>query len=146
MVDVHREILASADAVWAVLADGWLYPSWVVGASRMRAVDPAWPAAGTQLHHSLGSWPLMLDDTTTVVSSTAGKELVLRGRGWPMGEVEIELIMEPLAGGGCGLLMKEDVVAGPTKLLPAPVRAALIGPRNVETLRRLAYLAEGRSR
>ena len=26
-------------AVWAVLADGWLYPVWVVGAARMREVD-----------------------------------------------------------------------------------------------------------
>lgn len=146
MVAVHREINASVDAVWAVLADGWIYPSWVVGASRMRAVDPNWPAVGAQLHHSIGSWPVMLDDTTSVVSCTPRSELVLRGRGWPMGEVEIELVLEPLAGGGCGLLMKEDVVAGPTKLLPPPVRAALIGPRNVETLKRLAYIAEGGSR
>ena len=31
-------------------------------------------------------------------------------------------------------------------LIPTPVRAALIRPRNTESLRRLAYLAEGESR
>jgi hypothetical protein len=42
--------------------------------------------------------------------------------------------------------MEEDVASGPTKLVPKPVRATMIVPRNVEALRRLAYLAEGRSR
>ena len=52
------------DDVFAVLGDGWLYPTWVVGASRMRAVDPAWPAEGAHLHHSLGAWPVLFDDDT----------------------------------------------------------------------------------
>ena len=38
---VTRTVDAPAEAVWAVLADGWLYASWVVGASRVREVDPA---------------------------------------------------------------------------------------------------------
>ncbi|WP_219418974.1 SRPBCC family protein [Pseudonocardia nigra] len=146
MVDVRREIKAPVASVWGVLSDGWLYPSWVVGASRMRAVDDSWPAVGSELHHSLGGWPVMLNDTTRVVASTPHKELVMRGRGWPMGEVEIQILLEPRPGEHCEVVMKEDVISGPTKLLPYPVRAALIGTRNGETLRRLAYLAEGGSR
>ena len=42
------------DDVFAVLGDGWLYPVWVVGAARMRDVDPEWPAEGANIHHSLG--------------------------------------------------------------------------------------------
>jgi hypothetical protein len=42
--------------------------------------------------------------------------------------------------------MTEDIVSGPSQVLPQPVRTALIGPRNKETLARLAYLAEGGSR
>jgi hypothetical protein len=38
--------------------------------------------------------------------------------------------------------MREDAVAGPARLVPLPVRAGLIRRRNVEALRRLAYLAE----
>ncbi len=29
-----------------MLSDGWLYASWVVGASRVRDVDPRWPSPG----------------------------------------------------------------------------------------------------
>lgn len=50
-------INASTDDVWSVLSDGWLYPLWVVGASRMRDVDEDWPAVGSRIHHSVGVWP-----------------------------------------------------------------------------------------
>ena len=31
-----RTVNAPPEKVWKVLSDGWLYPVWVVGASRMR--------------------------------------------------------------------------------------------------------------
>ena len=40
------------------------------------------------------------------------------------------------------LVITEDVVSGPARLVPARLRAAGIGARNVETLGRLAQLAE----
>ena len=36
---VTRDISASRQRVWDVLADGWTYSGWVVGNSRIRAVD-----------------------------------------------------------------------------------------------------------
>jgi uncharacterized protein YndB with AHSA1/START domain len=39
MIDVKRTISAGPEQVWAVLADGWSYPLWVVGASHMREVE-----------------------------------------------------------------------------------------------------------
>ena len=33
MPETRREIDASAEEIWQVLADGWLYASWVVGAA-----------------------------------------------------------------------------------------------------------------
>jgi hypothetical protein len=146
VVTVFRDTDADPDAVWQVLADGWLYPTWVVGASRMRKVDAGWPAVGTKLHHSVGSWPALIDDTTSVVAAEPGRELRLRGRAWPMGEVDIALRLEPRAGGGCTIVMEEDIVSGPSQVLPQVARVALIGPRNKEALARLAYVAEGRSR
>ncbi|HXV94227.1 MAG TPA: SRPBCC family protein [Pseudonocardia sp.] len=137
---------ASPDAVWKVLADGWRYPTWVVGAARIRAVGADWPAVGSQLHHSLGGWPVLIDDSTRVETVSPGSKLVLRGRGWPLGEVEISLLLEPADDGGCEIVMREDVVSGPTRLMPRALRALLMGPRNRETLNRLAYLAEARSR
>ena len=41
-----RSMNCSPEDVFAVLADGWLFPTWVVGASRMRDVDAAWPEVG----------------------------------------------------------------------------------------------------
>ena len=145
MVTVRRDINAPASTVWAVLSDGWLYPTWVVGASRMRAVDTAWPSVGAQLHHSVGVWPALLNDTTTVLASVPKRELVLRARGWPLGEADIRLTITE-NGDGCQVEMAEDAVNGPGTLVPHPVRQATIAPRNAESLLRLAYLAEGGAR
>lgn len=37
------------EAVWDTLADGWLYTHWVVGAIRIREVDPHYPASGSTI-------------------------------------------------------------------------------------------------
>jgi len=139
-----RVISASPTQVWDVLADGWLYPLWVVGASRLRDVDPAWPAEGTRLHHSVGAWPLLLDDDTQVMASVPLQRLVLRARGWPAGEASVAITLEP-DDAGTRVDIREDAVSGPGRLVPKPLRAVGIGWRNVETLRRLAYVVEGRA-
>ena len=61
---VARQTSASPEQVWSVLADGWVYPTWVVGACRVRAVEPDWPQVGQRIHHSFGTWPVL---TTSVV-------------------------------------------------------------------------------
>jgi uncharacterized protein YndB with AHSA1/START domain len=144
MSSTTRVIKASPAAVWDVLADGWLYPLWVVGASRMREVDAEWPAAGASLHHSVGAWPVLLDDTTEVTESHPAHLLRLRGRAWPVGEVDVEIRLRPV-GGDTEVVIEEDAAAGPGVLVPKPVRGVTFRWRNVETLRRLAYLAERRS-
>ncbi|MGD9960139.1 SRPBCC family protein [Nocardioides sp.] len=136
-------VQASPAEVWDVLADGWLYPLWVVGASRVRDVDESWPSVGSLIHHSVGAWPLLLDDNTEVVECKPGSMLRLRARGWPVGEAEVILRLSP-AGAGTEVSIEEDAVSGPGRLVPAPLRHATLKWRNVETLRRLAYVAEGR--
>jgi uncharacterized protein YndB with AHSA1/START domain len=74
---VTRDIAATRQQVWDVLADGWIYSGWVVRNSRIRAVDPTWPAAGTRILHSIGTWPAVIDDETVVQSCVAGEELIL---------------------------------------------------------------------
>ena len=39
-LSVERDIAATRQQVWNVIADGWTYSQWVVGNTRMRAVDP----------------------------------------------------------------------------------------------------------
>ncbi len=145
MIEVRRFTSASPEAVWAVLADGFGYAAWVVGAARVRAVDDGWPDIGTRIHHSFGTWPLMIDDVTMVLSCEPGRELVLQARGWPAGEARVELELrasDDVGEAGCRIVMREDATHGPGRLIPRPVRQLAIVPRNVETLRRLAYLAE----
>ncbi len=144
MYTVTRKVDASPQQVWEVLEDGWSYPSWVVGASRMRAVDARFPAQGTKLHHSAGVWPAVVNDETIVLASEPQRRLRLQARGWPAGEATIELRIEP-DGDGSELTIVEDVSRGPSRFVPAFVRQPAIALRNTETLRRLGYLAERRS-
>lgn len=130
------------EAVFAVLADGWLYPSWVVGASRIRDVEPAWPAEGAKIHHSFGVWPVLIDDSTSVLEYDPPRRMVLKARGWPLGSARVVLEVEPSAD-GCRITIDEDAMEGPGTLVPKPARDVLIHVRNTETLRRLRYLAEG---
>ena len=92
-------VSAPPEAVWEVLADGWVYTGWVVGASRMRAVDPAWPVPDARLHHSVGGWPLLLDDTTSLLEADPGRELVLKARAWPMGAAHVRVLLAAHDGG-----------------------------------------------
>ncbi len=144
--EVSRQVQAPVEAVWAVLCDGWLYATWVVGASRIREVDDAWPGQASQIHHSAGVWPALLNDTSQVLRVRPLEELVLKARGWPIGEAHVFLTLEPISAQACIVRMREDAVAGPGKLVPKPVRQALLVPRNRESLARLALLAEGRHR
>jgi hypothetical protein len=57
-----RDTTATRQQVWDQIADGWTYSQWVVGNSRMRAVDPKWPTPDSTIRHSIGVWPLLLDD------------------------------------------------------------------------------------
>ena len=144
MTRTTRTIDATPDQVWDVLADGWLYPLWVVGATRMRAVDDSWPAPGSKLHHSVGVWPAVLDDNTEVTDCDPLRMLSLRARAWPFGEAHVILHLNEY-GGGTRVVIEEDAVSGPGKLVPKPARAPGLKWRNVETLRRLAYIAERRA-
>ena len=74
MISVERIVKTTPQRVWDVLSDGWLYPLWVVGASRMREVDDSWPAVGSKLHHSVGVWPALLDDNTEVTRLRAAPD------------------------------------------------------------------------
>jgi hypothetical protein len=139
-----RLVEAGADEVWRVLADGWLYPLFVVGATRMRDVDERWPAVGAELHHSVGVWPLMIDDTTTVIESEPPTLLKLRARAWPGGEAEVTFRLHP-QGPETEVTIEEDAVAGPGRLVPKPLRDLPLAWRNVETLRRLAFIAQRRT-
>lgn len=145
MSTTTRPISATPEQVWSVLADGWLYPLFVVGASRIRDVDETWPAVGSRLHHSVGTWPLLIDDNTEVLEVDENRRIVLQARGWPMGEARVEISLRP-SGGGTIVTIVENVTAGPGLLVPKSIQDVQLHLRNTETLLRLAFVAEGRTR
>jgi hypothetical protein len=144
MIEVNQWVATSADRVFAVLADGWLYPLWVVGASHMRDVDPGWPAEGTRIHHSVGPWPLNVRDVTTVVAVEPGRMLELDARIWPTGTARVRLTLTPDGDNQTRVTMGEVFDRGLARRVPTPFQAALMRPRNLESLRRLADIAEHR--
>lgn len=137
----ERVVAATPERVFAVLSDGWTYSGWVVGSSRIRDVDAEWPSKGKVIHHSIGVWPLLINDTTSVEECDPPRRLQLRVRAWPSGEGRVVITTEP-APNGCLVRIEEHAVKGPAELVPKALADQLLHWRNTESLRRLAFLAE----
>jgi len=142
MTENERLIRASVEDVFAILTDGWTYAAWVVGASRIRDVEAGFPQPGRSIHHSVGSWPLLIDDRTTSEQYEPNRFLQLKVRAWPTGEGRVEFEATD-KGGQCHLVMREQAVSGPAALIPKAVVDPVLRMRNSETLERLALMAEG---
>ena len=145
MSTTTRHLSCPPEDVWDVLSDGWSYATWVVGAARIREVDRDWPAVGARIHHSVGSWPLLLSDTTSVEAVEEPRMLQLRARAWPTGEGRIVIRVEP-EGDGTLVSIEEWASSGPAAKVPQALLDPPLHARNVEALKRLAYLAESRAR
>ncbi len=146
MVTSNRRIVrCTREDIFAILGDGWLYPVWVVGATRMRGVDPEWPEQGSRIHHSLGIWPITVDDQTEIVEWSPPERIRLRAKAGPLGRGVIVIDVKEHEQ-GCSVGLAEEPVTGPTRFLPAILWKPLLRARNREALRRLAFLAEGRRR
>lgn len=143
MSTTTRFVNAAPDKVWQVLADGWLYPLWVVGAARIRDVDESWPQEGAKIHHSVGMWPALVDDDTEVLECKPPGMIRLLARAWPAGEAEVRITLTA-SGTGTEVVIEEDVVTGPATLVPELLTRPALTWRNVESLRRLAFIAENR--
>ncbi|MFJ8818829.1 SRPBCC family protein [Amycolatopsis thermoflava] len=141
MIVVSKRIPVHPEKVFTVLADGWTYAGWVVGASHIRQVDSHWPQVGSRIHHSVGPWPFNVQDVSCVLAVEENKLLELEARMWPMGSAKITLTLTPDTEGGTEVQMAERLARGPLSLLPERVQAAMLAPRNTESLKRLADIA-----
>lgn len=139
-----RVVRCRTEDVWDVLSDGWLFTTWVVGAARIRDVDGDWPQPGAQIHHSVGLFPLMVDDTTRSEVCEPPERLRLTARAWPSGEAYVEIQVKPHPE-GCEVSMSEQVTKGPSVVIPDIIQDFILRFRNDESLERLAMIAEGRS-
>lgn len=136
-----RRMDCPPEDVFGVFANGWLFAGWVVGASRLREVDAAWPREGAKLAHSFGAWPFVIDDETTSLEWDPPRRFVLQPKGWPLGEARVEIDVRP-RGDGCVVRMRERAVKGPGSWIPGPLLDLPLWWRNRETLHRLQLMAE----
>jgi hypothetical protein len=145
MTTVSMIMPVSAEQVFAVLADGWLYTSWVVGAAHIRDVDDGWPARGTRIHHSAGAWPLLVKDVSVVRAVERPWMLDLQARLWPLGEARVRLDLRETSPGSTEVTMTEYGTHGLGRLIPDALQAVVLVPRNRESLGRLRDLAVGKA-
>lgn len=145
MSTTTRTIHGAPEEVFDVLGNAWSYSQWVVGASRVRDVSPDWPGVGATMHHSVGAWPVLIDDTTSIVRWEPPELLELTVRAWPSGEGLVRITCSPV-GDGTEVTMEEDATKGPALLIPRLLRDPVLHRRNIEALRRLANLVERAAR
>lgn len=136
------EIDASPEAVYAVLLDPRSYIDWVVGAARLREVDPEWPRAGSKFHHSVGVGPFMINDWSKIVEADGSRRLVLEVATRPLLVARVAIELQPRRT-TTRLVMTEEPIAGPLLRLRRMVEP-LLHIRNDRSLRRLKLLVERR--
>lgn len=134
-VEACSEVPADPRAVWAVLADPDTYPDWLVGAQRMRSVDPSFPKKGSKMHHSVGpAKALTVDDVSEALDADPPHRLALRVSAGPF-RAEVELLVDHSPGGGSEVRFRERPSGASALLMPA--MRPFLHARNVESLRRL---------
>jgi uncharacterized protein YndB with AHSA1/START domain len=137
-------IAAPPTSVFRVLDDPDAYPRWVVGARRIRRVDPDWPAEGSRFHHAVGTPAAELHDFTTVLERESPRRLVLEARFLPSGVAKIELDVTPTGDDGSEVTMAEHFCGGPLSHVPSLVTEPALHLRNELSLRRLRDEVERR--
>lgn len=131
---------APPEAVFEVLSHGERYAEWVLGPSQSWPIDGRWPAPGSMLEHRSGIPPLVLRDTTSVVSSDPPRRMRLEARVRPLLVATVELTIAPHTA-GCLVRMDERLVGGIARALPGWLTEPLMRRRNDASLERLRLLA-----
>jgi hypothetical protein len=144
LTEATTSVASSPARVFAEFSDGWAYVGWVVGATHIRDVDSNWPAVGSKIHHQVGVWPAAVADFTESLECEPDRRLVLRARGWPLGEAIVELVLTELGPDRTEVSIREAPSAGPGRWLDNKLLRAGLKVRNVETLRRLKDRVENR--
>ena len=131
------------ESVWAIISQPSLYGDWVVGAEKVLEADDSWPAEGSSLKHQSSVGPLNVEDVTTVLVASAPNHIELDAHLGPIGKAKVVMDFISEASGGTKIVMQETFDEGIASKAPG-ITDALLKGRNVETLRRLVDLSEGK--
>jgi hypothetical protein len=85
----------------------------------------------------------VINDATSMLEWDPPRHAMLKARAWPIGSAHVSIDVQPRTD-GCVVRMTEDVVGGPARLMPTALADLATHLRNRETLRRIAFIAEGR--
>ena len=132
---------APPEAVFAVLDDPYAYPRWVVGARRVRSVDPTWPAVGSRFHHAVGTPLGELHDSSKVLLREPPTHLLLEVRFRPTGIAHVDIRVRP-NGSGSTIVMEETPTGPPFAFLPRLITDPVLTLRNAISLQRLRHEVE----
>jgi uncharacterized protein YndB with AHSA1/START domain len=108
---------AERSAVFDVVSDPDTYPSWLVGAERMRSVDAEFPRPGSSFEHSVGAGPVTIDDSSESVGVQADARLVLLVHAGPF-HARVEFDLEDGAAGETEIRLSERPVGVFAPLTP----------------------------
>ena len=131
--------------MFAVLDDAYAYPRWVVGARRVRDVDPSWPAVGSRFHHAIGTAAGELHDSSKVLARVAPERIVLEVRFRPTGVATVEIDVSR-DGESSVVTLVELPTCGPVSHLPRFITDPLLFVRNALALQRLRHEIESNDR
>lgn len=141
---VTATIAAPRAQVWDALVDVRTYPTWLIGARKIRSIDDDWPAPGSAFHHVVGlGGPLTVADSTSSVAADAPHRLELVVRARPLLRATVVFTLED-TGGGTSVTVEEHPI-GWHRLL-APVLSIPTMARNRASLERLEERVRERMR
>lgn len=149
MTTTEIDIDAPPHVTHEVVADPTTYPQWLVGAKRIRTIEPDWPAEGASFHHAVGLGPLTIRDRTTVLAHPDEHTLELEARIGPLGAARVRFVVSGLDDDRRShLAIEEEPKDGLVRFFwstPArPLVAASLWGRNAVSLQALRALVEER--
>ena len=141
MAYASREFAASTSEVFSFLVDPTTYPSWLVGASEMRAIDDDWPRVGSRFHHRVGIGPLAIPDNSEVLAIEPDRMLRLAVRARPLISAVVTFT---LLGQDDRCVVSFEEEPGPRAIgnLVRPIFDPITHMRNHLSLKRLDTLIE----
>ena len=123
-VVVEDRLPAPPDEVYDVLSDPETYPDWLVGAERIRSVDPDFPRPGSEFEHSVGpTEPVTVDDRTESIDAEPNRHLALQVHAGPF-HARVDFELEP-AGAGTTRICFSEQPTGPVAVLTPFLRPSL---------------------
>mgnify|MGYP003116254399 CR=1 FL=1 len=149
MTTTEIDIDAPPALTHAVLVDADTYPQWLVGAKRIRRVEPGWPAEGSGFLHAVGFGPVTVKDRTSVLRHPDDSELELEASIGVAGSARGRFRITALGGGTRSpLRVDEEPASGPMRALwSTPARPLVwlgFWGRNAVSLQSLRALIEER--